>query len=227
MARGICSMMKNDQFWLWYDKVAAPRLKIREVSFRKIFEYLDTLEKPVTIVETGCVRMADNWSGDGQSTILFDRYASTRPGSRVHTVDLDPAATATCVALVSNTVTVHTGDSVVVLRTIARDLKANNATIDLLYLDSFDLDVNNPAPSAVHHLKELVSIAEVATKKTLVVVDDSPSIARVVVIEDGKYSIISSPMIGGKGMYVAEYAKQVGAKLSFCHYQVGWTGLLG
>jgi hypothetical protein len=72
-----------------------------------------------------------------------------------------------------------------------------------------------------------VSIAEVATKKTLVVVDDSPSTARGVFIEDGKYNIISTPTIGGKGMYVAEYAKQVGAKLSFCHYQVGWTGLLG
>jgi hypothetical protein len=171
--------------------------------------------------------MADNWSGDGQSTILFDRYASTKPGSFVHTVDLDPAATAACVALVSNTVTVHTGDSVVVLRTIARDLKASNTTVDLLYLDSLDLDVNNPAPSAIHHLKELVSIADVATKKTLVVVDDSPSIARVVFIDNGKCNIISTPTIGGKGMYVAEYAKQVGAKLLFCHYQVGWTGLLG
>lgn len=219
--------MKNDQFWAWYDKVAAPRLQIREVSFRKIFEHLDSLDKPVSIVETGCVRMADNWAGDGQSTILFDTYASTRPGSVVHTVDLNPAATAACVALVSNAVTVYTGDSVVVLRTIARALKANNTTVDLLYLDSFDLDVNNPTPSAVHHLKELVSIADVATTKTLVVVDDCPSTAQVVAIEPGKYNIISTPTIGGKGMYVAEYAKQIGATLSFCHYQVGWTGLLG
>lgn len=220
--------MRNDQFWAWYDREAAPRLAHREVSFRKMFQHLDQVEKPVTIVETGCVRKPDNWGGDGQSTILFDRYASTRPGSAVYTVDLDAAATAACSALVSSAVTLYTGDSVAVLRNLARDLKAKNASIDLLYLDSYDLDVNNPIPSAAHHLKELLSIASAGGKGTLVVVDDSPSSVRVVpVAGDGKFAIVSPPTIGGKGLYVAEYAKQVGATLSFYHYQVGWTGLLG
>lgn len=219
--------MKNDQFWAWFEALAAPRLGIRQGTFRRMFQHLDALNKPVTIVETGCVRVADNWAGDGQSTVLFDKYASAQPGSVVHTVDLDPAATAACAALVSKTVTIHTGDSVAVLRAIARDLKAKDATIDLLYLDSFDLDVNNPVPSAVHHLKELVAIAEAAAPETLVVVDDSPPSGQMVLGDDGKYNLISTPTIGGKGMYVAEYAKQVGAAMSFCHYQVGWTGLLG
>jgi hypothetical protein len=219
--------MRNDLFWAWYDKAAAPRLLYREVSFRKMFEHLDRIENPVTIVETGCVRLADNWDGDGQSTVLFDRYASTRPGSAVYTVDLNATATAACAALVSSAVTLYTGDSVVVLRTIARDLNAKNAKVDLLYLDSFDLDTSNPIPSAVHHLKELVSIAAAGTKETLVVIDDSPSSVQVIPIEDGKYSVVSAPIIGGKGMYVAEYARQVGAAMAFCHYQVGWTGLLG
>jgi hypothetical protein len=219
--------MRNNQFWAWYNAVAAPRLKLREPTFRKIFEHLDSLDKPVTIVETGCVRLPENWAGDGQSTVMFDNYASTVPGSVVHTVDLDPAATAACAALVSKTVKVYTGDSVIVLRTIARDLKAKNLPVDLLYLDSLDLDVDNPVPSAMHHLKELVSIAQVGTRDTLVVVDDSPSTAQVVVIGRDKVSILSPPKIGGKGMYVAEYAKQVGAILKFSHYQVGWTGLLG
>jgi hypothetical protein len=191
--------MKNELFWAWFDKVAAPKLGHREISFRKVFQHLDGIEGPVTIVETGCVRRADNWGGDGQSTILFDRYASTRPGSAVHTVDLDAGATATCAALVSSTVTVHTGDSVVVLRALARNLRAKNATIDLLYLDSFDLDAGNPVPSAVHHLKELLSIAHAGNGATLVVVDDSPSNARVIPIAEGQYTAISAPTIGGKG----------------------------
>jgi len=219
--------MKNDPFWAWFDKAAAPRLAHREVSFRKMFEHLDRIERPVTIVETGCVRVADNWGGDGQSTVLFDRYAATRPGSAVHTVDLDAAAVAACAALVTSAVTLHTGDSVAVLRSIARDLKAKNAAIDLLYLDSFDLDANNPIPSAVHHLKELASIATAGTRDTLVVVDDSPSNTQVIPLDDGQYRIIATPIIGGKGRYVAEYARQVGATMSFCHYQVGWTGLFG
>jgi hypothetical protein len=60
-----------------------------------------------------------------------------------------------------------------------------------------------------------------------VVVDDSPSNLRAIPIEDGKYTVISAPVVGGKGMYVAEFARQVGAVPAFCHYQVGWTALLG
>lgn len=219
--------MKNDQFWAWFEALAAPRLNLRQGTFRKMFEYLDSLDRPVVIVETGCVRLADNWAGDGQSTVLFDRYAATRPGSVVHTVDLSPAATAACAALVSGLVTIHTGDSVAVLRAISRDLRAKGATIDLLYLDSYDLDVANPVPSAVHHLKELVSIADAATTATLVVVDDSPSTAQLVGSDDGKYNLLSAPTVGGKGMYVAEYARQVGATPVFAQYQVAWTGLFG
>ena len=218
--------MKNDQFWAWYDKVAAPRLNLRERTFRKMFEHLDGLDRAVAIVETGCVRIADNRAGDGQSTVLFDRYASMIPGSVVHTVDLDPAATALCNSLVSTTVTIHTGDSVVALRNIARDFRARGAPIDLLYLDSFDVDWNNPVPSAVHHLKELLSIAQAGSKDTLVVIDDCPTIFQAVLTES-HLSLTSPPKVGGKGMYVAEYASHVGAKPAFSHYQVGWTGLLG
>ena len=30
--------------------------------------------------------------------------------------------------------------------------------IDFLYLDSFDLDPNNPTPSQVHHIKDYVHV---------------------------------------------------------------------
>ena len=67
-------------FWQWYETEAARKLGLREVSFRKIFKDLDPLDepKPLVIIETGCVRAAvispQNWGGDGQSTVLFDRY---------------------------------------------------------------------------------------------------------------------------------------------------------
>jgi hypothetical protein len=38
----------------------------------------------------------DNWAGDGQSTILFDKYAEFHPGSVFYSVYLDPKATAFC-----------------------------------------------------------------------------------------------------------------------------------
>ena len=219
--------MTKHAFWTWFDLYAGPRLAIREISFRKIFDYLDTLPDPITIVETGCARQADNWAGDGQSTVLFDRYVTSRgAGALVHTVDLSPEATNACEALVSDKVFIHTGDSVAILPRIARQLNTEGRRIDLLYLDSYDLDWQNPTPSSVHHLKELVSIISMVNPQTLVVVDDSAMICRASDDADDKLNLISDPGAGGKSTYVAQYAVQVQAKLKFSHYQIGWTNLV-
>ena len=219
--------MRSETFWTWFDKQAAPKLDLREISFRKMFEYLDAFDGPVTIVETGCVRTADNWVGDGQSTILFDQYVGSGDrDSIVHTVDLDPAATQACRSLVSDRVVVHTGDSVAVLPRIAGQLSAEGRRLDLLYLDSLDLDWNNPTRSAVHPLKELISIIGMVNPDTLVVVDDSAMQCWAVVAERDRLHVLAPPTITGKGLYVAEYAAQVQARLMFSHYQVGWTRLV-
>ena len=101
------------KFWDFFNNEAAPKLAHREVSFRKMFEYLDEFDTPVTIVETGCLRQLGNFAGDGQSTLLFDRYVTDRgQGSHVYSVDLDPTAVGACQSVVSKNVTVTAGDSV-------------------------------------------------------------------------------------------------------------------
>ena len=215
--------MTNGSFWHWYNREAAPKLEMREISFRKIFNYLDMFDHPITIVETGCVRIPGNWS-DGQSTLLFDEYVKCRhTDSMVYTIDLDPNATAICKSMVSDKVSIYTGDSVLVLREIGKRLEQTSRTIDLLYLDSYDLDWDNPTPSAVHHLKELTSIIGLINPKTLVVVDDCALVFRGLADALNNYILFSPPVIGGKGQYVAEYAAQVRASVAFSHYQVGWT----
>jgi hypothetical protein len=214
-------------FWLWFNAEAAPRLALREVSFRKIFNYLDTLDssQPMVIVETGCLRTPDNWVGDGQSTLLFDRYLNDRAaGGRCFAMDIDPAATAACRGLVGPNTEVLTGDSVIVLREVAEQLRASRSKIALLYLDSFDLDWGNVTPSAVHHLKELVSIYELVTPHTLVVVDDAPMDVVCAQSANGGFDMLREPLVSGKGKFVAEYAAQVGAKSFFSHYQSAWIG---
>lgn len=220
--------MKSEAFWDWFNTEAAPKLSAREVSFRKMFNYLDSFDGPVTIVETGCARIAGNWQGDGQSSVLFDHYLKFgHPESTAHAIDLDPKATELCKGLVSARVQVHTGDSVAVLPRVAQAVRASGRKINLLYLDSYDVDWDHPTPSAVHHLKELVSIVGAIDSQTLVVVDDAPQQVRVMANNEGQLSLISQPKVGGKGIFVAEYAEQVGAKPFFSHYQVGWTGLVG
>jgi hypothetical protein len=217
------------RFWEWFDSVAAPQLAAREISFRKVLRLLDERSAiaPVTIVETGCTRVAGNWAGDGQSTVVFDRYLQEAlPGSMGYTIDIDPSATAQCRQLVGPLIDIRTGDSVAVLRNIADELGKSNRSIDLLYLDSYDVDWRHTTPSAVHHLKELVSIVGALRADTLVVVDDSPSECRVASNVDGNgYSLLSVPEVGGKGKFVAEYASQVGAQLIFSHYQAAWVGI--
>ena len=66
-------------FYQWFDSISV-KLGNREISFRKIFKYLDSQSTPIIIVETGCLRVQENFL-DGQSTLLFDKYTLSRGGS--------------------------------------------------------------------------------------------------------------------------------------------------
>ena len=104
--------MAVSDFYNFFDKISS-ELGIRQHSFAKIFNYLDKLPEPIIIVETGCLRKKDNFFGDGQSTLLFDKYTQFRGnGSKVYTVDIDPEATKICSEVVSKNVSITTADSI-------------------------------------------------------------------------------------------------------------------
>ena len=226
------SMSDNLDFYKWFDAVAK-KLGQREISFRKIFKYLDILPAPIIIVETGCLREIDNFL-DGQSTLLFDKYTLSRGNnSKVYTVDINPKSTKICKEAVSENVEITTGDSVGYLNNLSSIFLKNKTKVSMFYLDSFDIDWRYPYPSAAHHLKELTSINRILHKDTLVVVDDSPANGNLTRIEnesDSSWKILTfpespspSPTIGGKGFLVHEFAAHVGAKLVFSHYQAAWN----
>ena len=217
--------MRSPDFWSWFDKIAGPQLSHRTEGFRKVFDYLDRFDRPVGIIETGCVRQQDNWAGDGQSTILFDRYADFHAGSAVFSVDRDPEAAALCRSLVGERVHIHVGDSLLYLKSLADHPPGGLEFLDLLYLDSFDVDFDNPLPSAIHHLKELLAIAPLVSFETLVVVDDSPCSFIGVPDGDNPMRSIRPPRIEGKGRLIAEYADQIAAENLFTEYQCGWLRL--
>ncbi|MBU3539426.1 hypothetical protein [Polynucleobacter sp. UK-Gri1-W3] len=217
--------MKNNEFWVFFDSIAAPQLAHREKTFRKIFEYLDSIHGPLVIVETGCARLANNWAGDGQSTVMFDKYITTRDTESVcFTVDINPQSVSACKNLVSKRVSVNQDDSVHYLTGLNRHFTAENKTINFLYLDSFDLDMQYWFPSAAHHLKEMLAIFPCVDEKTLVVVDDCPLNVNFLPGENQQVSFLTSPEIGGKGRLVAEFASAAEATLLFAEYQAGWVG---
>ena len=220
-------MSDNLDFYKWFDAIAT-KLGEREISFRKIFRYLDALPAPIVIVETGCLRVKDNFL-DGQSTLIFDKYTLSRgEKSKVYTVDINPNSTKVCKQVVSNNVEVTTNDSVRYLNNLSSNFLKNKTKVSMFYLDSFDIDWRYTYPSAIHHLKELASITRLLNKETLVVVDDSPAFGNLTQSENESkptWKILNSPApsIGGKGFLVHEYAKHVGAKVVFSHYQAAWN----
>ena len=180
-----------------------PRLEKRADTFRFMLEYLDRLPRPEKlIVETGCVRRPDDWSA-GQSTLVFDAYAA-RSAAAFVSVDNDPRhcelARGYCTSAMTNIV--H-DDSVRHLQQLARE---RPGTIDLLYLDSFDIDWNRPHASALHHFKELCAAMPALRRGALVVIDDHRG-------REG---------LPGKSLYVEDYMKGLGIAPVFERYQVGW-----
>ena len=212
-------MNAGSDFYKWFDSIAG-KLENREISFRKIFEYLDSQPTPIIIVETGCLRVKDNFL-DGQSTLLFDKYTLSRgEKSKVYTVDINPDSTKICKQVVSNNVKITTDDSVRYLSNLAKELFKDKKKITMFYLDSFDVDWKYPYPSAAHHLKELAAISKILHRETLVVVDDAPAVGNLVHSKN-VWQVLKSPppVIGGKGFLVHEYAEDVGAKVVFSNYQ--------
>lgn len=172
----------------------------RYVTFLKMFEFLNKIKTPI-IIETGISRMIDNYAGDGHSTLLFDEYLHFfKKSGHLYTVDIEQDLCDFTAPLLTNKSTVICSDSIVALHTISN---SNIPPIDLLYLDSYDVDWDDPHPSALHHLKELVSIAPKLKTGTLIVVDDH---------DQGK----------GKGKYIAEYMNSLNKPPYFNEYQIGW-----
>lgn len=218
--------MRTTEFWQFFEGIK-PQLAARAETFAGAFEYLDRFDRPILIVETGCTRQADDWSRQGRSTVLFDKYAEFHPGTIVYSVDRDPSATAGCRSIVSSRVAVHTADPVGFLKGLADKPPAEFGAIDMLYLDSYEVNFDDVLPSALHHMEELTAAMPLIHPETLVMVDDSPSSFSGFVVGGGQIHVVAPPKIGGKGKFIAEYAQQVNAERLFEGYHWGWTRMRG
>lgn len=218
-------MRVSSEFWTFFEREAAPRLALRAGTFRKMFEHLDRRDGPVHIIETGCARFKDDWAGEGQSTLLFDKYVHGHAAqSKLYSVDISTSATDHARTFIGPQTTLTCDHSVKYLAKLTADFLAAGQTADLVYLDAYDLDWHYWYPSAAHHLMELCALLRILRKDTLVVVDDCAISAHFVRPNSSSINFVSPPVIGGKGRLVAEFAARVGAKVEFSDYQAGWTG---
>jgi hypothetical protein len=118
--------------------------------------------EPAHIVETG----TSAWGTD--STRLWDSYVRNFGGSLV-SVDIRKDASRRLKWQTSDCTTFRVCDSVEFLGT--RDTKPT----DLYFLDSWDLDLNDPLPSAEHGLREFLAIKANLLPGNLLLIDDTPN----------------------------------------------------
>lgn len=143
----------------------------RNISFTRILDILqNTYNRPINIVETGCIRDITEVSryGDGWSTLNWEYYAK-QTNSRVFVVDNNSNHLIKAQQIVpeSEYVTYTLSDSI-------RYLENFNKKIDLLFLDSFDYcgDDDNIRKCHAHSLKEVFAAWDKLNDNCFVLIDD-------------------------------------------------------
>jgi len=177
------------------------RLDKRAEGFAAIFEALPRTHGDLLVIETGCMRLPGNWLGDGQSTFIFDALARDGAGL-FFSIDITLESIDTARRACSSATHLIHNDSVAALHALSR---ATPTKASLLYLDSYDVDPDNPLPSAIHHMLELTAARPLIGSGTIVCVDD--------------YGIGGR---GGKGMILDRFFSSIRAQVVYSGYQKVW-----
>lgn len=132
-------------------------------SLQRALSLLDG--KPARILETG----SSAWGAN--SSRLFDRYVRSFGGEFV-TIDIRAAASRALKPDVSPKTELIVGDSIRVLQSL---IDRGDKPYDFIYLDSFDLDQDNPLRAMLHGMGEFLLLPQLTKVGTIVVIDDTPA----------------------------------------------------
>tara|TARA_B100000927_G_scaffold223225_1_gene183037 strand:+ start:722 stop:1462 length:741 start_codon:yes stop_codon:yes gene_type:complete len=135
---------------------------INKDMFQIILENFNGLS--INILETGSAAHGT------KSSMLFACYVKIF-GGRFDTVDTNPEIKLYYSFIESSNIEFHSEDSLKFINNLEEEYVAS---LDLIYLDSFDLDINNPSPSQNHGLNEFLSLNEKLKKGALIAIDDTP-----------------------------------------------------
>lgn len=163
-----------------YDSFIAPYKELLDPTqhrsrmnfFDFVIPRLVAKNKPLYIVETGCMH-TDLSQNAGAITLIFADLIKNWTGGRIKTIDISEEAMEKCkhnTAEFSYFIDYVVSDSVTHLKSMPPWEKSE---IDFLFLDSYDLDVFDPMPSYIHHLRELLAVYDNLGYDTIVSVDDN------------------------------------------------------
>lgn len=178
----------------------------RENGFNVMMSHLDKCRDPL-IIETGCARQENNFTGDGMSTLIFDSYINEH-GGEFHTVDIDQNNVDFARKHIQGNSGIHCGDSVLFLHNLNLLLTEQSRKIDLLYLDSLDYFPEQELESSLHHIYELCAIRPSIKSGTMVVVDDN---------------FYDYGIFKGKGKFMFEFMQKINCQCVCQEYQCIWV----
>lgn len=190
----------------YYQKLLTPGnggqnpVRNRADSLLLVFQLLGNMNNPM-IVETGCMRPDHGdlcYGDDGCSTKIFDDYL-LKNGGTGFSIEKNPI-NCEYAEKICSFMRIICADSVEGLYCIPSWVRIN-----LLYLDSYDIDVSNPHLANLHALKELSAAMPHLYPGSLIVVDD--------------YIIPHMPDCS-KGRYVKDFLENVNAEILYEGYQL-------
>jgi hypothetical protein len=169
------------------------------LTFKELFKNMLEIKDP-KIIETGIA------SAGTQSTYLFNEYVK-KYGGRFWSVDTN-----------DHLVNIHQGNMCPATTLVCNDsvkflndwVKYNDDNkVDVVYLDSYDLDWYNYYDSALHGLKEYTALLPSLKKGSLLLIDDTPSTpywldTRGQLYDDMMLFYNKNNFLPGKGMYVLD-----------------------
>jgi len=174
----------------------------RAHGFNLVFAHLESLnQSEYHIIETGTMRNPGNWK-DGQSARLFTEFVDYHGGS-VRSVDIDPAA----VDSARNSIQSDRFESTCLDSVLYLATQLDLDSVDLFYLDSYDVKWDNDHASAAHHLIEFQIIEPHLKSGAMVVIDNNSR-------------FLNNNQRTGKGHYIADYLEAKGIKPLYDAYQI-------
>jgi len=138
----------------------------------KIYRQFVLLNKPINILETGCGH-SPTTETYASMTYVFAKIIKNLKGGSLLTVDLNEDHLNKCKEITkdfSDVINYRLGDSVEVLRNLNEDFIKS---LDLIILDSYDLNLFDPNLSGIHHLQELLALYNRINKNCLIAIDDN------------------------------------------------------
>jgi len=177
-----------------------------------IFNYFISLNRPINILETGCGH-TDGIPQFKTMTCLFAEIIKNFTGGKLTTIDIDENNMNKCKKNsleYKDFIDYRLGDSLKIIDSLDKNIIND---FDLVFLDSFDFDLRDPHPSAIHHFTELMLLYPYLNENCIVAIDDNylPNTWISWTFSDGKTERFETKdNILGKGMYCDGFLKNFG-----------------